>query len=141
MIENLTLKDILIGSGILATVVGAVLTYVFTRRKTSADAHKSEVDANRTEFETFKLEMSQFLELLEKLKTAHEQSLVDDKTIAQLEMNVAECRAGHKSWQQCRVDAVQFLRLMEMELQGHTTLESLIESVVRMRKRLEEATI
>lgn len=130
MMESLTLKDILWAGG---TVVGAVIAWLLSRRKYLGDA-------KAVEFKTFDLEMSKFLELLERIEKAHEQSMADDEIIAQLRRDVAACADGHKDWVDCRDEAVEFLNAAETELTALDGMTDLVKQIAMVKGRLAVLT-
>lgn len=129
-----TTKEILLAAiGASGALFAAIVMFFLTRKKNVAETHKTESDSDKARFETLKL----YQEVLEQLRLAHERAIADDVTIAKLERDIAECRAGHKDWSDCRDEAVAFLH----EVEGHVKDDVLRVKVGVTRGRLEALSI
>lgn len=131
--EYITLDKVIMA---LAGVIGSIFAFIVGRRKLRAETHGTEAEAEKTEFETFDLEMGRFLELLSRIEKAHRQSIEDDRTIAQLRRDVENCRNGHKDWVECRNEMVEFLRTAETTIDGIGDKPHLVDQLTTLRKRL-----
>lgn len=126
-IEQFVWPAVLLVIGALATAFGA---WIFNRRKTNTEIHKSEMD-------TALSILDRLPAFLRRLEESHSKSLADESTIEKLRHELEKCIDGRATCDELKVNLLRFLEDAEAIIKDFSECRDLLIDLRKLRYQLE----